>query len=71
LERVAYARINIDTSRLSVLNAAIKIDQEGAKAAMKEIAEVKVQVPSMLMEVLDKAMQAYGAGGISQDTPLA
>ena len=38
---------------------------------MKEIAEVKVQVPAMMLEVLDRAMQAYGAAGVCQDTPLA
>lgn len=71
LERVARSRIEIDTARLSVLNAAIKIDEKDAKSALKEIAEVKVQVPSMLLEVLDRAMQAYGGAGVSQDTPLA
>ncbi|PGH26520.1 hypothetical protein AJ80_01834 [Polytolypa hystricis UAMH7299] len=71
LERVARSRIEIDTARLSVLNAAIKIDQGDARTALKEIAEVKVQVPSMLMDVLDRAMQAYGGAGVSQDTPLA
>jgi acyl-CoA dehydrogenase len=38
---------------------------------MKEIAEVKVQVPAMMLEVLDRAMQGYGAAGVCQDTPLA
>lgn len=71
LERVARSRIEIDSARLSVLNAAIKIDEGDAKSALKEIAEVKVQVPNMLMDVLDRAMQAYGGAGVSQDTPLA
>lgn len=71
LERVARSRIEIDSARLAVLNAAIKIDESGAKDAMKEIAEVKVQVPSMMLTVLDRAMQAYGGAGVSQDTPLA
>jgi acyl-CoA dehydrogenase len=71
LERVARSRIEIDSARLAVLNAAIKIDESGAKEAMKEIAEVKVQVPSMMLTVLDRAMQAYGGAGVSQDTPLA
>jgi acyl-CoA dehydrogenase len=70
-ERVARSRIEIDSARLAVLNAAIKIDESGAKDAMKEIAEVKVQVPSMMLTVLDRAMQAYGGAGVSQDTPLA
>ena len=71
LERVARSRIEIDSSRLAVLNAAIKIDEGNAKDALKEIAEVKVQVPSMLLDVLDRAIQAYGGAGVSQDTPLA
>ena len=71
LERVARSRIEIDITRLSVLNAAITIDEMGAKAVMKEIAEVKVRVPSMMLEVLDRTMQAYGAAGVCQDTPLA
>lgn len=71
LERVAKSRIEIDSARLAVLNAAIKIDETNAKSALKEIAEVKVQVPAMLLDVLDRAMQAYGGAGVSQDTPLA
>lgn len=71
LERVARSRIEIDSARISVLNAAIKIDQGDAKSALKEIAEVKVLVPAVLMDVLDRAMQAYGGAGVSQDTPLA
>ncbi|KIW88797.1 uncharacterized protein Z519_10844 [Cladophialophora bantiana CBS 173.52] len=71
LERVARSRIEIDAARLAVLNAAIKIDQSNAKDALKEIAEVKVQVPNVLLDVLDRAIQAYGGAGVSQDTPLA
>jgi acyl-CoA dehydrogenase len=71
LERVARSRIEIDSARLAVLNAAAKIDQGNAKDALKEIAEVKVQVPNMLLDVLDRAIQAYGGAGVSQDTPLA
>lgn len=71
LERVARSRIEIDSARLSVLNAAIKIDEGDAKSALKEIAEVKVQIPNMLMDVLDRAIQAYGGAGVSQETPLA
>lgn len=71
LERVAKSRIEIDAARLAVLNAAIKIDQGDAKAALREIAEVKVQIPAMLMDVLDRAMQAFGGAGVCQDTPLA
>lgn len=71
LERLARCRIQIDSARLAVLNAAIMIDTFGARQALREIAGVKVQVPEMLMNVLDWAMQAYGGAGVSQDTPLA
>ncbi|KAF2738646.1 acyl-CoA dehydrogenase NM domain-like protein [Polyplosphaeria fusca] len=71
LERVARSRIDIDAARLAVLNAAVKIDESDAKGALKEIAEVKVLVPEIHLEVIDRAIQAYGGGGVSQDTPLA
>jgi acyl-CoA dehydrogenase len=71
LERVAQARIDIDASRLVVLNAAIAIDNANAKAALKEIAISKILVPKMLLDVIDKAIQAYGGAGVCQDTPLA
>lgn len=71
LARVADARVNIDAARLQVLEAAIKIDSKDAKFALKEIAEAKVLVPRVLLQVIDDAIQAYGATGVSQDTPLA
>jgi acyl-CoA dehydrogenase len=71
LEWVAKARIEIDACRMLVLNAAIKIDQKDAKHALKEIAQAKVKVPNVALEVIDRAVQAYGAMGVCQDTPLA
>ncbi|KAH7074632.1 acyl-CoA dehydrogenase/oxidase [Paraphoma chrysanthemicola] len=71
LERVARSRIEIDSARLAVLNAAIKIDETNAKGALKEIAEVKVLVPEVNLKVIDWAIQAYGGAGVCQDTPLA
>lgn len=71
LERVAQSRIDIDASRLVVLNAAIAIDNANAKAALKEIAISKVLVPKTLLDTIDKAIQAYGGAGVCQDTPLA
>lgn len=71
LDRVARSRIEIDAARLAVLNAAITIDASDAKGALKEIAEVKVLVPQMNLDVIDRAIQAYGGAGVSQDTPLA
>ncbi|KAL2010430.1 hypothetical protein VTN00DRAFT_6237 [Thermoascus crustaceus] len=71
LEWIAKSRIEIDAARLVVLNAAIKIDSGDAKGALKEIAEAKVLVPQMALTVIDRAVQAYGAAGVCQDTPLA
>lgn len=71
LDRVARSRIEIDAARLAVLNAAIKIDESDAKGALKEIAEVKVLVPQVNLTVIDRAIQAFGGAGVSQDTPLA
>lgn len=71
LERVARSRIEIDAARLQVLNAALMIDTKDAKFALKEIAEAKVLVPKMALDVIDRAIQAYGGAGVSQDTPLA
>jgi len=71
LEWVAKSRIEIDAARMIVLNAAIKIDDLGAKGALKEIAEAKILVPQTALTVIDRAVQSFGGAGISQDTPLA
>ena len=71
IAQIARSRIEIDASRLIILNAAIKIDEMNAKSALLEIAEAKILVPNMTLEVLDRAMQAFGGAGLSQDTPLA
>lgn len=71
LEWIAKSRIEIDAARLIVLNAAIKIDDGNAKEALKEISEAKVLAPQAALAVIDRAIQAYGAAGVSQDTPLA
>ena len=68
---VADARINIDQSRLYTLYAAWLMDTAGNKAARTEISGIKVAVPKMALEVIDHAIQTYGAMGVSQDTPLA
>ncbi|HEX4857401.1 MAG TPA: acyl-CoA dehydrogenase family protein [Usitatibacteraceae bacterium] len=70
-ERIANARILIDQARLLVLNAADRMDKAGNKAAAKEIAMIKVAAPNMALQVLDWAMQAHGAAGISDDFTLA
>lgn len=71
VDRIGQSRIDIDAARLIVCNAAIMIDQSSAKGALKEIAEAKVLVPKTLLEVLDRAIQAYGGAGVCQETPLA
>ena len=70
-ERIAEARILLDQARLLVLNAADQMDRNGNKAAMKQIAMIKVAVPNMACQVLDWAIQAHGAAGVSDDFPLA
>lgn len=71
LTKVAQARVDIDASRLIVLNAALKIDNGNAKLALREIAEAKILVPQILGRIIDFAIQVYGGAGVSQDTPLA
>jgi len=68
---IAHSRAEIESARLLVLSAALQIDKVKAKGAMKEIGIAKFVVPSMALRVVDRAMQAYGAEGLSQDTPLA
>ncbi|MCJ1351093.1 MAG: hypothetical protein MMC33_001075 [Icmadophila ericetorum] len=71
LEWIAKSRLEIDASRLIVLNAAMKIDESNAKNALLEIAEAKILVPQMALTVIDRAVQAFGGAGVCQDTPLA
>jgi acyl-CoA dehydrogenase len=61
----------IAQARLLVLKAAWIIDNQGAKAARKEIAAIKVAVPRMAEQIINNAIQAHGGAGVSQDTPLA
>jgi acyl-CoA dehydrogenase len=70
LERIANCRILIDQARLLVLNAADKMDRLGNKAARREIAMIKVACPQMLGTVVDWAIQAHGAAGVSSDFGL-
>jgi acyl-CoA dehydrogenase len=70
-EGIAHSRIEIDQARLLVLRAAWLIDNVGAAGARKDISMIKALVPSMLTRVADRAMQVYGAMGVSPDTPLA
>jgi acyl-CoA dehydrogenase len=70
LERIAEARIMIDQARLLVLDAAYKMDTLGNKVARAEIAMIKVAVPNMLCRVVDMAIQAHGAAGVTDDFAL-
>jgi acyl-CoA dehydrogenase len=70
-EWIAKSRIEIDQARLLVLKAAWMIDKVGAKEARKEIAMIKALVPSVHTAVCERAIQTYGAMGLSPDTPLA
>ena len=70
-ERIANARILLDQARLLVLHAAWKMDVAGNKAAQKEIAMIKVVVPNAGCQVIDWAIQLFGAAGISDDFGLA
>ena len=70
-EWIARSRIEIDQARLLVLKTAWMIDKVGAKAARKEISMIKALVPTVHTTVCDRAMQTFGAMGISPDTPLA
>jgi acyl-CoA dehydrogenase len=70
-ERIAESRIKIDTARLLTLKTAALMDTVGNKHAQAEIAMIKVLAPNVAQEVLDWAIQAHGAAGVSDDFPLA
>ncbi len=70
-ERIANARINIEMTRLLCLKAADMMDKVGNKGAAAEIAMIKVQAPIMALRIIDDAIQAHGAAGVSDDFGLA
>lgn len=70
-EIIAESRIEIEQARLLTLHAAHKIDMEGAKAARKEIAMIKIIVPRVSLNVIDRAIQVFGGAGVTDDYPLA
>ena len=70
-QRIARARIDIEMTRLLCLKAADMMDRAGNKIAQLEIAMIKVQAPTMALQIIDDAIQAHGGGGVSEDFGLA
>ncbi|CAM9959056.1 unnamed protein product [Lampetra fluviatilis] len=68
---MATSRVELEQARLLVLKTAHLMDSLGNKAAAPEIAMIKVVVPSMAQQVIDRAIQAFGAAGLGPDLPLA
>ena len=68
---IAESRIKIDMARQYVLHAAHLMDTVGNKQAATEIAGIKVAIPEICYEVVDRAVQVHGAAGVTQFTPLA
>jgi acyl-CoA dehydrogenase len=68
---IAESRVRIESARLLVLKTAWLMDTVGNKGAHTEIQAIKIATPAMAEWVIDKAIQTHGAGGISQDFPLA
>ena len=70
-ERIARSRLEIDQARLLTMRAAWAIDTVGKKAARDEISQIKVVAAELATRVIDRAIQVFGAAGLSDDWPLA
>lgn len=71
LDWIAESRIEIDAARMMTLRTAWLMDTQGDKAAAPQMSLIKVQVMKMATTVIDRAIQVFGAAGVSDDTPLA
>ena len=70
-EWIAQSQLEIEQARLLTLKTAWMIDNLGKKAAQNEIAMIKIAAPEALTNVVSRAMQVFGAAGLSDDFPLA
>jgi acyl-CoA dehydrogenase len=68
---IANARIMLEQARLLTLKTAWMLDRVGAKGSRSEISQIKVAVPNIALEIIDRAIQMHGAAGVSDDVPLA
>jgi acyl-CoA dehydrogenase len=71
MDWIAESRIELEMVRLLTLKTAWMMDTMGNKAAAVEISAIKVAAPNMALKVMDRAIQVHGAGGVSDDFPLA
>ena len=70
-DAIAQSRIEIEQARLLVYRCAWLIDQGGVKNARSEVSEIKIAAPAMACAVIERAIEVFGAAGVSDDTPLA
>jgi acyl-CoA dehydrogenase len=68
---IAHSRIQLEQARLLTLKAAWMLDEVGTKGARSEISQIKVAVPNIALEIIDRAIQMHGGAGVSNDFPLA
>ena len=67
---IANSRMDLDMTRLLLMKTAWLLDNKGVKAALSEVAQIKVVAPNVACRVIDAAMQMHGGKGLSNDTVL-